>query len=201
MSKYNEVMARVTVSEEMKNRVLNNLGSADTNQTRVVRFPNARRYIALAACFAVVLIGVLAVTMNNRQPQPGGDLQTAGAPVEYQSAKELSKASKIKIKDLRNLPFEAIETVYLDYQTNLAEISYSNGTQSLYYRASKGSGDNSGDYTEYEKIETEETGGVTFTLKGSGDLIYCVLFEKNGCSYSIGSTGGLTWQQIKEMIP
>lgn len=166
------------------------------------RFMGLHQYsIALAACFAVVLISVLAVTMINRQPQPGGDLQTGGAPVEYQSAKELSKASGIKIKDLRKLPFEVTETVYLDYQTNLAEISYSNGTQSLYYRASKGSGDNSGDYNEYEKIGTKEIGGVTFTLKGSGDLIYCALYEKNGCSYSIGSTGGLTWQQIEELIP
>ncbi|MBQ6067566.1 MAG: hypothetical protein IJK89_12200 [Clostridia bacterium] len=200
MNKYNEVMARVTVSEEMKSRILGSLPSADFKQTKVVRFPNAKRYIALAACFAVVLISVLAVTMINRQPQPGGDL-TAGAPVEYQSARELSKASGIEIEDLRDLPFEATQTVYLDYQINLAEINYSNETQSLWYRASRGGGDNSGDYNEYEKIETREAGGVTFTLKGNGDLIYCALYEKNGCSYSIGSTGGLTWRQIEEMIP
>ena len=200
MSKYNEIMARVTVSEEMKSRILGSLPSAEQKQTEVVRFPNARRYIALAACFAVVLIAAFAVKMIGRQPQVGGDL-TAGAPVEYKSARELSKASGIEIEDLRNLPFEATETVYLDYQNNLAEINYSNETQRLWYRASKGSGDNSGDYNEYEKIGTRETGGVTFTLKGSGDLIYCALYEKNGCSYSIGSTGGLTWRQIEEMIP
>ena len=200
MNKYNEVMAHVTVSEEMKSRILGNLQSADQKQARVVRFPYAKRWIALAACFAVVLIGVLAVTIINRRPQVGGDL-TAGAPVEYQSAKELSKASGIRIEDLRDLPFEATEIVYLDYQTNLVEINYSDETQSLWYRVSKGSGDNSGDCTEYEKIWTKEAGGVTFTLKGDGDLAYCVLFEKKGCSYSIGSDRGLTWPQIQEMIP
>ncbi len=201
MSKYNEIMARVTVSEETKGRILNEIRSAEPEKATVVRFPNAKRYIALAACFAVVLIGVLAVTVINHQPKVGGDLQTGGAPVEYQSAKELSKASGIKIEDLKNLPFEATEILYLDHQTNLAEISYSDGTQSLYYRVSKGSGDNSGDYNEYEKIEITETDGVTVTLKGRGELVYCVLYEKKGYSYSIGTTTGLTWQQIEKMIP
>ena len=199
MNKYNEAMARVAVSEETENRILNEIRSADPKDARVVRFPNAKRYIALAACFAVVLIGVLAVTLTNRQPQPGGDY-TGGAPVEYRSAKELSKASGIKVEDVPNLPFEPTGTVYLDYRNNLVEIAYSNGTERLYYRVSKGSGDNSGDYNEYETVETKETGGVTVTLKGSGGLVYCALYEKNRRSYSIVSTGGLTWRQIEEMI-
>ena len=201
MSKYNEVMSRVTVSDEMRSRVLHHLQSADIKPAKVVRFPNAKRYIALAACFVIVIVGVLAVTLSKHPPQVGSDLQTGGAPVEYRSAKELSKASGIRIEDLNNLPFAATETVYTDYRCNLAEISYSDGTQSLYYRVSKGSGDNSGGYNEYETAETKETGGVTVTLKGSGDLIYCALYEKNGCSYSIGSTDGLTWRQLEDMIP
>ena len=200
MRKYNEAMERVTVSEEMKNRILNGLRAADTDRAGVVRFPNAKRYIALAACFALVVIGVLAVTMLNDQPKVPGDLQTGGAPVVYQSARALSKASGIKIEDLKNLPFEATETVYTDYQNNLAEISYSDGAQSLYYRVSKGSGDNSGDYNEYEKTRTEKLNGVTVTLKENGGLIYCALYEKDGCSYSIGTTAGLTWEQIQKMI-
>ena len=103
LNKYNEVMAYVTVSEETKDRILKEIRSAEPEQAKVVRFRNAKRYIALAACFAVVLIGVLAVTVTNRQPQPG-DLQTAGPAVEYQSAKALSKASGIRIEDLKNLP-------------------------------------------------------------------------------------------------
>ena len=200
MNKYNEIMARVTVSEETKNRILNELRSAEPEKAKAVRFPNAKRYIALAACFAVVLIGVFAVTLSNRQLQ-SGDLQTAGPAMEYKNAKELSKASGIEIEDLSNLPFKPTQTAYLDYQANLVEIVYSDGTQSLYYRVSRGSGDNSGDYNEYETVETKETGGITVTLKGSGGLIWCALYEKDGCSYSIGSTAGLTWRQIEAMIP
>ena len=42
---------------------------------------------------------------------------------------------------------------------------------------------------------------VTVTLKGSGDLIYCALYEINGRSYSIGATKGLSWRQLEEMLP
>ena len=200
MNKYNEVMERVAVSEETKSRILNEVLSENNKKTKVVRFSNVKRYIALAACFALVLIGVLAVTVVNRPPQPGG-VQTGAPAVEYQSAKELSKASGVKIKDLQNLPFEPTETVYLDYQNGLAEICYSDETQSLYYRVSKGSGDNSGDFNEYDQAETRKTGGVTLTLKGSGGLIYCALYEKGGRSYSVVSTAGLTWAQLEQMIP
>lgn len=200
MNKYNEIMARVVVSEETKNRILNEVLSDTDKKTGVVRFLNAKRYIALAACFALVLIGVLAVTVVNRPPQPG-DVQTGAPAVEYQNAKELSKASGVKIKDLKNLPFVPTETVYLDYQNGLAEICYSDETQSLYYRVSNFSGDNSGDFTEYERVETKKMGGVTLTLKGGGDLICCVLYEKGGRSYSVVSTAGLTWQQLENMLP
>ena len=201
MNKYNEIMARVTVSEEAKERILNELQNAPDPQTKVIRFPNAKRYIALAACFALVIVGVLIATLPKNPPQVGSDLTTGGAPVEYESARALSKASGIKIKDLENLPFEATEITYLDYGVNLAEICYSDGAQSLYYRVSEGSGDNSGDYNEYEQVTTAKTGGITLTLKGSGDLVYCVLYETRGRAYSIGSTAGLTLQQIEAMIP
>ena len=199
MNKYNEAMARVTVSEETKNRILNGIENADVGQTKVVRFTNAKRYLAIAASFVFVLIGVLVITLTNRQPYTGGDL-TGGPAVEYQSAKELRKASGVKIEDLQNLPFEPTETRYLDYQCSLAEIAYSDETQSLYYRVSKGSGDNSGDYNEYETVETRNVGGVTVTVKGSGGLIYCALYEKSGRSYSVVSTAGLTWEQLEAMI-
>ena len=206
MNKYNEAMARVTVDEEMKKRILSNLRSAEVKPAEVVRFKNAKRYIALAACFAVALIGVLAVMFTDRAPHTEdggttGGVISAGPAVEYKNARKLSRASGVKIKDLRNLPFAATETEYLDYGTNLAEICYSDGAQYLYYRACKGSGDPSGDFNEYERIYTQEADGITVTLKGSPDLIYCAIYEYKGFSYSIGTTAGLTWPQIEAMLP
>jgi hypothetical protein len=202
LSKYNEAMERLTVSEETRRRIMENIGARELTQTKVVRFPNVKKYISLAACLAVAVLGVLAVILfTSPQPQVPGDLSTGGAPVEYESAAALSKASGIKIKDLQNLPFEPAETAYLDYGINLAEIVYRSGDAALWYRVSKGSGDNSGDYNEYNEVVTEELGGVAVTMKGSGGLIYCALYEKGGRSYSLGSAEGLTREQLMQMIP
>ena len=69
------------------------------------------------------------------------------------------------------------------------------------YGVSEGSLDNSGDCNEYDTVETAALGGVTVTLKGSGELFRCALWEKEGYSYAIGSDEGLTRQQIENMIP
>ncbi len=206
MNKYNEAMARVAVSEETKTRILNEIQSAQPEPAKVVRFPNAKRYIALAACFAVVLIGVLAVTLFGRPPQIGPDpatdgVSTGGYAAEYRSARALSRASGVKIKDLKNLPFTPSETRYLDYGIDLAEIVYADENRTLYYRASKSNPDPSGDYNEYETVETRELGGVAVTLRGSGDLIYVALYAQNGVYYSIGSAEGLTLAQLEAMLP
>ena len=202
MSKYNEAMERLTVSEETRARIMENISAQDLTQTKVVRFPNVKKYISLAACLAVAVLGVLAVILfTSPQPTVPGDLSTGGAPVEYESAEALSKASGIKIKDLENLPFDPAETVYLDYGINLAEIVYRSGEEALWYRVSKGSGDNSGDYNEYGEVGTQTLGGVPVTCKGSGGLICCAVYEKGGRSYSLGSTAGLTLEQLERMIP
>ena len=206
LNKYNEVMGRVTVSEETKQRILENLQTAQPESAKIVRFPHAKRYIAVAACFAVALIGVLAVTLFGRPPQIGPDpatdgISTGGYAAEYRSAKALSRASGVKIKDLKHLPFTPTETRYLDYGIDLAEIVYADEAHTLYYRASEGSPDPSGDYNEYDTVETRELGGVAVTLRGSGGLIYVALYEQNGVYYSIGSPEGLTPGQLEAMLP
>ena len=205
MNKYNQAMARVAVSEETKRRILNELRAAQPAPAKIVRLPNAKKYIALAACLAVALLGVLAVTLFGRPPHtvepiPGG-VQTGAAAVEYQSARALSRASGVKIKDLKNLPFTPTETRYLDYGIDLAEIVYADEAHTLYYRASEGSPDPSGDYNEYDTVETRELGGVVVTLRGSGGLIHVALYEQKGVYYSIGSPEGLTPAQLEAMLP
>ena len=206
MNKYNQAMARVAVSEETKRRILNELRAAQPAPAKTVRLPNAKKYIALAACLAVALLGVLAVTLFGRPPQIGPDpatdgVSTGGYAAEYRSAKALSRASGVKIKDLKHLPFTPTETRYLDYGIDLAEIVYADEAHTLYYRASEGSPDPSGDYNEYDTVETRELGGVAVTLRGSGGLIYVALYEQNGVYYSLGSPEGLTPAQLEAMLP
>ena len=91
-------MARVAVSEETKTGILREIGAAAPGSANIARFPKAKKYIAVAACFAVALLGVLAVTLFGRPPQIGPDpatdgVSTGGYAAEYRSARALSRAS------------------------------------------------------------------------------------------------------------
>ena len=209
MNKYNEIMERLTVSDEMKKRLTEGAGKAEQSKTKVTRFAAARRFALIAACFVLLIVGVFVISgikpnENNVAPSAGGTTgsidKTPWGSVVYKNAAELSKASGIEIADLENLPFKATETVYQDYETGLVEITYSNGVDSLSYRASKGDEDNSGDYNEYANVSEKEIGGTTVTLKGEGELFFCALYKRGGYSYSVTSTGGLTLEQLEKMI-
>ncbi len=43
LNKYNEVMGRIAVSEETKQRILENLQTAKPEPAKIVRYPNAKR--------------------------------------------------------------------------------------------------------------------------------------------------------------
>ena len=217
MSKYNEIMERLTVSDETRERLIDGAVHAEQNKSKILPITLVKRIAAVAACFILIVALVLVVKNLRGAPgvagdTPAGDDTTplAGGVVDpidktpwgtvlYRSAAELSEASGIEIKDLENVPFEVKETSYQDYENNLVEITYSNGGESLSYRVSKGDEDNSGDYNEYTNVYQKDIGGTGYTLKGEGDLIYCVLYRQGEYSYSLTSTGGLTLEQLEKI--
>lgn len=197
--KYREIMERLTVSEEMQRRVTENVLSAPSETRSILRFSNAKRYLTLAACLVFLIVGAIAVTHMRGNPPVDG-VQTAWGTIQYENAKDLSVATGLEIRDLRNLPFVPTETIYQKYDDDLAEILYMGDDDQLCYRVSKGSEDNSGDYTEYSSVYVQKINGISMTLKGEGGVIHCVLFEQNGCSYSLSSEQGLTQRQIETIL-
>ena len=207
MSKYNEIMERLTVSDQMKEKLIAGVGEADRKRNGIVRASAVKKIAAIAACFVLLIVGVIVIknTSKNEVTVTAGGYETVGpgdtslAPKAYNSATDLSNASGIAIKDLENVPFEPTEKVYQYYGSGIAEIVYSNGDEVLSYRVSNGDEDNSGDYNEYGKTYQKDIGGIVYTLKGDGDLIYCALYCQGDYSYSITSTVGLTAEQIEMM--
>lgn len=199
--KYNAIMERVIVTPEMRARIMDHLGLPPT--TRRPAFwrltGRHRSYVAAVACLLLVMAGAFLMTRLN-PTTPDDTVYTPWGSVTYESAAALSAAVAFDIADLPNLPFTPTETVYQKYEDNLAEIIYSDDTQVLSYRVSKGSEDNSGDYNEYEFFSVKECNGIPITLEGNGDLIYKAVYEQDQYSYSITSSAGLTEQQLMDMI-
>ena len=204
MSKYNDLMERVAVTPEMKERFMNRVASGELAKSRLPRFRMIGRYAALAACLVLLVAGAALLSRylpERNTAETETDLAYGPiAPAEYKNAEELSEASGIRIHDLAYLPFEAKETVYRTFGTDFAEIVYTGEKDVVCYRVSTGGGDTSGDYTEYPEVETRVIKGIDVILKGEGGLVHCALYEKDGCSFSITSESGLTFDEIERML-
>lgn len=201
-AEYKEAMDRITVTPDMKVRILNNVRhSAETAPKKIIPFSEKyKKYISFAACFIVVLAAALITAHIMQKPDINktGDAGTY-APQEVSSAKELSKACGFDISDLSYLPFTPDSSDYIYDGDGLAEIDYSSQNMTAKYRKSSGSEDNSGDYSDYDQTEKIECGKYKVTLKGSGGKYSLAVYTDGKYSYSISLSGGVSsdeWQKI-----
>ena len=90
-------MDRIEVTDEMRSRILRNLQKADWEpapRQKVILFSSVKKYLSLAACFAILLFGALTLSNLNKNAVPNGPetvFHSSGI-VEVSSAEALSAA-------------------------------------------------------------------------------------------------------------
>lgn len=125
--------------------------------------------------------------------------ETVNGNEEFASRNELSAHIGFEVKEITELPFTSIETLYVSIAGEIAEIQYTAGKQTIDLRMSRGSGDNSGDYESYPTIAQIQSSGRNVTIKGDADGFKLVLWEEDGFTYSIRSNEGLSEKQMSEI--
>lgn len=176
--KYKEVMDRIEVTPEMRQRVLENVQAArETKKKRAL----VRQLVSLAACLAIVLCCWYA--WQPKQEEQG--MQVAPQIENVGSVEELSQKTGIPMEELKGLPFDVTQREYVSYWEELAEIQYIGETNSLYYRKSLGTEDNSGDYNTYSQEETLTVSGFSVTLKGDSDGYSLATWTDGTYAYSV----------------
>ena len=211
MQKYDEIMEKIEVTDEMKNRILAEIekaGIAPEKKT-VVSMRLMRRILPVAACAGIFAVAIAVPQIRqNMQQKPGGqtpgqekpDVEGIYAPQEVSSAKELSDTVGFSIKDIPSLKKQAEETVYVAYD-NLAEISYAWDGQEICFRKSEGKEDNSGDYNSYTKEKIIVVGNNSVTLKGeTEDEILLATWSDGTYSYSLRLSKALKKADILGLI-
>ena len=194
MGKYNEIMEYITVTPDMRTRVLENVSritAAEEKTRKVIPFTRWRRIAAMAACFAVLVIGGLA--LHNIRQQPGvTPVDVAEESItELSSLEELEAVYGFDIEEMTYLPFEVAETVYSDFFGEIAEVDYfSADDESVTFRKSVGAEDNSGIYEEFEQETSIEIGEWDVTLKGSGEEYSLAVWNDGTYSYSVSTAAG-----------
>lgn len=185
--KYEEIMDRVELTPEMRQRVLQNVEKTRIRKRRRL----TRQLTALAACLAIVLCGWLVwQSRNAREPEP--DVMAIPQIEEMDSIEALSVKTGIPLEELTGIPFPVEHTRYVFYWENLAEIEYSGGSDTLCYRKSQGTEDNSGDYNDYPRQETLEVGGNAVTLKGAEEGFTLAIWTDGSYAYSVSVTEPLS---------
>ena len=191
--KYEEIMDRVALTPEMRQRVLGSVEAAGIQKRKRV----LRQLTALAACLAIVLCGWL-VWQPRHVQEP--DVMAIPQIEEMSSVEALSAKSGVPLKELTGIPFPVEHTQYVSYWENLAEIEYSGGADTLCYRKSQGTEDNSGDYNVYDREETVEIAGSTVTLKGEGDTFTLATWTDGSYVCSVSLTTPLSQQAFQTFL-
>ena len=197
--KYAQIMDRIELTEAMRRRVLENVRGAAAEK-KPIRFPNRRRWVAVAACLALLLIGALALPKVAWGGSQEPSAETANGISACASAEELSRAVGFPVSDVTALPFAVTQTSYLNYWDQLAEIQYRGADgQSAVYRKSAGTEDNSGDYSEYPSTRELTAGSVTAELRGSGERYTLACWTDGTYAYSLSLPQGAdaaAWTEI-----
>ena len=202
MTKYDEVMEKLEVTPEMRARILQNV---ETQMAEPRKKPNRlRRFAALAACLAILLVGAAALPKLISSPTPEESETTiANGMVEVASKEELSEAVGFPVKSAQSLPFFPQSIYYTSYWGEMAQIDYANGGSMACFRQSLGEEDNSGDWNEYPAQESLTVNGCAVTLKGEADSYTLAIWQDGTYSYSLSLSAGQpasVWESIVEGV-
>ncbi|MCR5141378.1 MAG: hypothetical protein K6C68_02460 [Ruminococcus sp.] len=217
MGKYNEIMEHIELTDEMRERIIGNIGAVQKRR----RISMAVRWVSAAAACVVIAVSAAAVLNRSALPKTpdesvpvtesevsvtasseGDDQAQQGFDVkEYSSAEELSEAFGVELNDVTELPFEVTESSYIVLFGNIAEIDhYGANGENCCIRAGKDTEDISGDYNEYDTVKETEADGVKVTLKGNGGRYYLAVWIKDGHFYSVALSDGSEEQEITDIV-
>ena len=203
MSKsYQEIMEHIEVTDEMRDRILQNLTTeVEKPPRKVMTFP-VKKFLSVAACIAVLLVcGTMLNSLFHTDSENPDELSSAVADmVECTSAEELSEQAGFPVTDITELPFEAETTSYTWCWGTFAQIEYAGNDDTVLYRKAAGNDDISGDYNEYEQVEIKRLGNVTITVKGNNGLYYLTTWQADGYTCSISDDRGLELDKFMQMV-
>ena len=206
---YHEIMEHIEVTDEMRNRILENLSSAEsakqTDSSQKIRHFSSylQKRLALAACAALLLLGgtfFIQYTFSTPSTPPETTTGPSAEIVTCASAAKLSEKAGFPVQDIEDLPFIPTSTTYSWCWDTFAEIAYENSSNTACYRKTTGTEDISGDYTDYDQILTETINGTAVTLKGNDDSIFLAIWQKDGYSCSLDFSDGIPLDTMIEIL-
>lgn len=204
--RYDEIMNRIQVTDEMRERILSNLQAFDLKNIPLAKdrhFYLSKKWLSIAAGFAVLIttmfiipeLGALVLPYYGKQESYSDEENR-----EVSSLSELSSAVNFEVSDIEHLPFVPEERFYDVVEKDTAQITYLGNGKYAVFRKSAGDEDNSGDFTEYSKIREIDVGMLRATLKGDSASFPLAVWSAGDFSYSLQISDGLSAAEWKALI-
>lgn len=192
MSKYNEIMEKVNVTDEMKSRILGNI---DEYFGKKKNAGKKSFYLAFCGVAAAALLMIIVRPWDNNVAgpiNPGTNSAGEGSTVlgvnpvqNYTSAEELSKAAGFNVPEIKSLPFKLSETEYMTLGEGFAQITYLSDDDRLIYRKSTDKEDNSGNYNPYDYVGEVSVNDIKVTVKGTKEALNLAIWNDGTYEHSI----------------
>ena len=204
---YDEIMEKVHMSDEARERILSNVMKecAGVKRSKIIGTRNFTRYlVAAAVIICIISVPTFFYLRSVTEAKKGEEVIYGNGIVECASAKALSEKLGFSIYDLKNLPFEVNKTTYNSWWGDLAEIQYEeNENNFAIYRMEAGDEDPSADFNEYSLQDEISIEDIQIILKGNEDTYNLAVWTYEGYSYSLYFSEGIseeTFQSILEGI-
>ena len=191
--KYEQIMDKIEVTPEMRQRVLHSIETTQEKKKKGL----TRHLFALAACLAIIVCCWFAWKPKPSQEQ---GVMVTNQIETVEGVDALAAKTGIPIEELTGLPFAATQREYTSYWGELAEIRYIGESETLRYRKSRGTGDNSGDYNQYTQETTLTIFGCVVTLKGSADGYTLAVWTDGTYAYSVNSSTPLSLDAFQSLL-
>lgn len=191
---YDEVMDKINVTPEMRQRVLKHIAEEGIKPAhpKILPFSGFRKYLSLAACLIFLVAGAATlphlVNLTTPEPPP---IQIPQNITEAGSLQELSALVGFNVKADFSFPFIVEETTYCSYWGELAQITYTGKEHTAIYRQSIGAEDNSGNFSSYADVKEVHVDEMTITIKGNAENYVLAIWTDGTYSYSISLNQGI----------
>ena len=147
-------------------------------------------------CVTVSGGGAISVEINTAPT--GGTAQLPNPQHQHNTVEALEAAVGFPVP-VPAAPAGFSFTLIQDIGGALAELRWSDEVQELTYRVSRGGSDNSGDDTVYPASGTLAVKGTSVQWRGDEDGIRVALWTRDGFSFSLRASDGLTERQVQQM--
>jgi len=203
LGKYKELIERVEVTDDMRCRILDHISREPIERPeRILPLAGLRRYMAVAACFVILVAGAVMIpaVLHHNPSSPDQGVLTAPVLLNAASAVELSEMVGFDVVDVPSLMSASDKTTYMALGKELAEIKYNSGSQTVTFRKSAKMDDNSGDYNSYSTVKVITVNMDSVTLKGNDGNYNLAVWSKGEYSYSLHFTEMVTEEAVKQIV-